>query len=225
MDIGYSFKNGELLQEAMTHPSCNKRTDDGSVINYERLEFLGDSVVGLCVAELLWQRFPEESEGKLAVLHSNLVNTKCLSAIAREIDLGAHIEMDEAEAKSGGRDNARILENVLEALIGAIFLDSKSYEVVADVVERLWGSHICLSKAQKDAKTLLQEWAQKRKKPIPSYRLKSSTGSDHQPVFVFEVQVQDVGKASGEGRSRKQAETEAAQNMLELIEKEYATCE
>ncbi len=218
MKIDYIFKDNKLLEKALRHPSTCK---DNKSDSYERLEFFGDKVISLLIAELLWEKHPNASEAELSVMHSNLVNTKCLAEVASKIDLGSSIQMDAGEELNKGRTNAKILENAIEALIGAIYLDS-DHLTTAKIVRNLWDGHLhdMASIQLRDSKSILQEWAQKNGKPIPEYKVTSEIGNAHNPVFTIEVTVQGIEPASASGTSKKIAQQEAAKNLLKRINNE-----
>lgn len=210
--LGYRFKNPSLLREALTHSSA--RTRHRQALDNERLEFLGDRVLGLAIAELLVCRFPGEREGDLAKRFNPLVCTESCAAAARELDVGADLLMDAGEANAGGRRKDSILAGACEAILAAIFLDG-GFDAAKEVVKRVWLPHI--DKAPEppvDAKTRLQEWAQRLRLPLPRYHLTKSGGPDHAPNFVAEVHVDGHEAARGEGASKKAAEQSAAAAML-----------
>ncbi len=218
MKIDYAFKNQALLKTALTHPSVCK---DNKEQSYERLEFFGDKVLSLIIAKLLWEKHANASEAELSVMHSNLVNTTCLAEIASKIDLGSSINMDAGEIQNKGRTNAKILENALEALIGAIYLDS-DYQATTAIVSELWADHISdiQSTLKRDAKSLLQEWAQKNGKPIPVYKVINEIGDAHNPTFTIEVSVDGLEPVAAEGTSKKTAQQLAAKTLLSKINHE-----
>lgn len=211
--LRHQFRNGDLLTAAMTHAST------GSDRNYERLEFLGDRVLGLIMAELLYGLFPQEPEGHLAKRHAALVQGALLAVVAREINLGDSMILSEAERAAGGADNENMLADALEALIGALYLDA-GLAPCRDLIERLWGERVSiLSAPPQDPKTTLQEWAQGRGLPLPSYELVERTGPDHAPVFTICVTVAGFYPASASGSSRRAAEKESARILLEQLQK------
>lgn len=219
--LEYSFKDAHLLEKALTHPSLSRINREGqNGFNYERLEFLGDGVLGLIIAELLFQLFPEENEGNLAKRHAALVRGETVTEIARELGIGAFMRMAEGEISTGGRENASNLENTLEAIIGAIYLDggidpSKSF------VLKHWTAKAKAMKAPpKDPKTALQEWAQARKLPIPEYKTLKAEGPAHAPEFTIEAVVHGHKSEMATGNSKKLAEKKAAQALLERLESE-----
>lgn len=210
--LGHRFSDSGLLLAAMTHAST------GAVENYERLEFLGDRVLGLVMAELLFKTFPNEAEGDLAKRHAALVQGKLLAEIARTISLGDYLILSGAERSSGGADNENMLADGLEALIGALYLD-QGIEVCQRLICQWWGERLSILTAPpQDPKTALQEWAQGRGLPLPTYELADRSGPDHAPVFVIRVCVQGFEPAQAEGPSRRAAEKDAARFLLERLE-------
>ena len=210
--VGYQFTSRDLLKKALTHASVrqssNKRRDN------ERLEFLGDRVLGLAIAELLSEVYPSASEGELAKLYNRLVRGGTCAAIARELNLGPFLVLSEAEAESGGRDKETILADACEALLGAIFLEA-GYQTARDVVRALWGSRVGASPAEAvDAKSLLQEWAQGQGLELPAYVEVDRQGPDHAPRFTSEVRIKGRKPARGEGASKRAAEQAAATVLL-----------
>jgi ribonuclease-3 len=206
--IGYSFRDPALLRAAMTHSSTGDDT------NNERLEFLGDRVVNLVIAQELYRRFPDEAEGDLAKRHAALVQGKMLAAIARNAGLGAVIILSDAERAAGGNDNENIMADCCEALLGAVFLDT-GLDECRRLVLALWEDRIDnLRKPPRDSKTALQEWAQARALGLPRYVLLSRDGPDHAPRFEVEVQIDGQPQAKGNGTSLRKAEKEAASILL-----------
>ncbi len=207
--MDYQFRNEALKTAAFTHRSS------GHPINNQRLEFLGDRVIGLVVAELLYTRFPGESEGELARRHAGLVCRDTLVAIAISLDLGAALILSPSE-ETEGRTTPSNLEDACEALIGAIYLDG-GYDAAKEVVIDLWTPLLqAHMDPPKDAKTSLQEWLQARSAPLPVYTELSRKGPDHAPYFLMEAE--GAGKkATGEGNSKRVAEQVAALALLELL--------
>lgn len=211
--LGYRFADPDLLAHALTHSSAvspSKRVAQ----DYQRLEFLGDRVLGLSVADMLYRRLPKASEGDLNRSLVRLVRKETCAAMARELDLGRYIRLGEAEARSGGADKEAILSDVAEALFAAIYLDGglgKAY----DVIERLLGDHIeAAVNLRPDAKTTLQEWAQGRGLEPPSYTEVERTGPDHAPEFTISVAIGGFAAVSATGPSKKLAEHKAAEAFL-----------
>jgi ribonuclease-3 len=202
------FSKPTLLTKALTHPSYRRyRIND-----FERLEFLGDRVLGLIVAEMLYQIFPHEKEGDLAKRSASLVNRDVCYEIAQEIQLGDHVKVVGADLNQ----NTSVLSDTLEAVIGAIYLDG-GIEAARQFVEPLWKTHIHSSnKPPKDYKSQLQEWSQRHALGIPQYAVTSTTGPAHNPEFIVEVSVGEH-KAQATGSPRKQAEQEAARLLMERV--------
>ncbi len=218
--LGYHFKNALLLEEALTHPSICIKNQSKSLVkfSYERLEFLGDAVLSLLVAELLMQQFPNEDEGNLAKRRSNLVSGEILAKIAASINLGDKIIMTEAEEKLGGRENPHNLENVLEAVIGSLYLDA-GLEKVKEIIQNIWQVFIDdMSEVPTDPKSKLQEILQKNGEALPKYELIDSYGPQHMLTFKIRLKVHGFEEVIGEGKSKQQAEKEAATLLLEQIE-------
>ncbi len=211
--IGYRFNEAGLIERALTHVSALKgpRNPAGS---YQRLEFLGDHVLGLVVSDMLFRAFPRADEGELSHRLADLVRKETCAEVARVIDLGAAVKLGGAEVQGGGRRRATILADVCEALIGAVFLDG-GYAAAANFVERFWRDRMLTSvRPLRDAKTMLQEWAQARGLPTPSYREVARTGPHHNPEFRVAVDLPDREPAEGHGRSKRAAEQAAAAAML-----------
>jgi len=193
-------------------------TDEGLPFNYERLEFLGDAALGLVIAELLIEAYPQENEGQLAKRQAALVKGEVLATIAKEMDLGPHITMSAGEESTGGRENKRNLENTLEALVGAVYLDG-GIKPVHKLIKHFWSSRLEItSEPPKDPKTALQEWAQKKGYPVPEYKVVEHTGPSHEPHFTIEVHVKNCSVVTGSGKSKKVAEKAAAKLLLKEIQ-------
>jgi ribonuclease III len=223
--IGHAFARPELLTEALTHRSTlpllmqgRRRARRAAVPrNYERLEFLGDRVLGLIVADLLWHRFEREPEGPLTRRYTQLVRRETLAAIAAEIGIGRHVQLSPAEAAAGGARNQGILADVLEAVIAAIYLDG-GFGAASSFVERLWGPRIAeMERPPRDPKTVLQEWAQARElRLLPAYELVATSGPDHAQQFTVAVRVAGH-EASATASSKHAAEIGAAAALLERL--------
>ena len=212
--LGYQFRNEALLRLALTHRSLAR---EGVDISNQRLEFLGDSVLGLTIAEMLYARYPNEAEGDLSKRLVSLVNGEQLARIARTMQLGELIAMSSGEEEQGGRENPSNLEDACEALLGAIYLDG-GIEAARSIVERYWGEQAnAMTSPPKDAKTALQEWAQARGLPLPEYALISSDGPSHAPNFVIEVRVAGQEAMRAEAGVKKQAERLAAEKLLAVL--------
>ena len=210
--LGYTFKDRSLLELALTHASARpslKPNEDN-----ERLEFLGDRVLGLAIAEVLTESFPTASEGELARRFNQLVRAETCVEVALTWELGKLILMSGGEAESGGRRKKTILANACEAVLGAIFLDG-GYGAGREVVHRFWASELGgFDLATPDAKSVLQEWAQGRRLPLPVYLEVAREGPDHAPRFTAEVQIDGVAPERGQGANKRAAEQAAALAML-----------
>jgi ribonuclease-3 len=210
--LGHAFKNRSLIELALTHASARpslKPNEDN-----ERLEFLGDRVLGLAIAELLTASFPEASEGELARRYNQLVRAETCAEIAQDWELGKLILMSGGEADSGGRGKKTILANACEAVLGAVFADG-GYEAARGVVCRFWEPQLdTLELAAPDPKSLLQEWAQGRRLPLPRYLEVAREGPDHAPRFTAEVRIDGVAPEQGQGANKRAAEQAAALAML-----------
>lgn len=211
--LGYKFKSQALLELALTHSS--HRGADATREDNERLEFIGDRVLGLAVAEMLHAAFPKANEGELARRFNRLVRGETCASVGRELELGPYLRLSEGESESGGRDKETILADAVEALLGAIFLDG-GFEKSRAVVRALWENQGGQTlKTITDAKSALQEWAQGCGLSLPSYVETGRTGPDHAPVFTTEVRIKGMTPATGEGASKRAAEQAAAQAFLE----------
>jgi ribonuclease-3 len=211
--LGYRFADPDLLDRALTHSSAvspGKRIER----SYQRLEFLGDRVLGLVVADMLYRRLPKANEGELSRSLNSLVRKETCAAIARELDLGTEMNLGESEARTGGANKDAILGDVAEAVIGAIFCDGglgQAYEIV----ERLFGEHIDhAGNVRADPKTTLQEWAQGRGHEPPLYTEVERTGPDHAPEFTISVKLGNYDPLTATGPSKKLAEHKAAERFL-----------
>jgi len=211
--IGYRFSDLALLNSALSHISALKgsRNRAGS---YQRLEFLGDHVLGLVVSDMLFRAFPKADEGELSRRLADLVRKETCAEIARAIDLGAAIRLGASEANAGGRKRPAILADVCEALIGAVYLDG-GYAAAEAMVGRLWEARMrTTAQPLRDPKTVLQEWAQARGLPTPAYREVARSGPDHNPEFRVAVHLPQLAPAEGSGRSKRSAEQAAAAVMM-----------
>ena len=223
--LGHNFSQPALLAEALTHPSALPAGRKGrqrarraaAPRNYERLEFLGDRVLGLVVADLLWHRFEAEPEGPLTRRYAQLVRRETLAVVAIEIGLDRMIQLSPAEAASGAARSPTILADVLEAVIAAIYLDG-GFDAAFAFVERWWGPRLAdMERPPRDPKTLLQEWAQGRGLPLPEYRLLGTSGPDHALQFTIAVRVAGHDEASATASSKRTAGTAAAAVLLERL--------
>jgi len=212
--LGHSFGQIELLERALTHPSAASpaRADN------QRLEFLGDRVLGLVIAEALLEAYPHEAEGGLAPRLNALVRRETLAEIATEIGLGSHLRLGRSENVSGGRRKAAILADAMEAVIAAMFLDG-GMAVARGFILRRWGARIRAADGTPiDAKTALQEWAQARGLTPPEYQEVARAGPDHAPVFTIRATLESGEEAAGQATSKKAAEQAAAAALLAIVE-------
>lgn len=211
--LGYQFVQPGLLGRALTHKSHGSD-------HYERLEFLGDAVLSLCVSALLYRHFDRSDEGDLTRVRAHLVRQDMLHRLAVQLGLPQLLRLSEGEAKGGGAQRPSILADALEAIFGAVYVDA-GFERAREVVDKLFEpllSESTLEGWTKDAKTALQEWLQGRKLPIPSYRIEATLGKAHEQVFVVVCEVVDLGVAvQGEGTSRRAAEQAAAAQALQQL--------
>lgn len=215
--LGYSFSNPGLLQQALTHSSAVTGRAKGQARgDYERLEFLGDRVLGLIVADLLYHRYENADQGHIARRFNALVRKETLADVAQTLDLGPSIIFSDGERAAGGAEKPAILADVMEAIFGAMFLDG-GLEPVNDLIGRLWADRIeDLQRAPKDAKTQLQEWAHSVGRAQPVYEQAGRSGPDHAPEFTVKV-MSGEAFAIGKGGSKRLAEQEAAQALLSQL--------
>jgi ribonuclease-3 len=211
--LGHRFDDGSLLEQALIHRSSAH--EEGSDRHYERLEFLGDAVLGLVTAEWLFCRRADDAEGALARTKSYIVSAPALAGYARSLGVGDLLRLSVGEERTGGRDKLSLLADALEALFGAAFLDG-GYEAARSAVVRYleWIEMDASATSRQDAKTALQEWLQANGQPLPVYRLVDERGPDHAKRFVVECWVGKRLHGSGSGPSKKQAEQEAAAEAL-----------
>jgi ribonuclease-3 len=218
--IGHTFERVELAAEALTHRGALDRQSALKAAfphGNERLEFLGDRVLSLAVADLLLRLFPHEPEGELARRHAALVRAETLVEIAAAIGLGPYIRLGDSERAQGSTVRPTILADALEALLGAVFLDA-GFAASAVCVQRLWGERLTsLAAAPRDPKTALQEWAQARRLPLPAYREVGRDGPPHAPLFVVDVAIKGHEPAQARGGSKREAERLAAIALLERL--------
>ncbi len=208
------FKNQELYLQALTHRSWVNENNGKRGTN-ERLEFLGDAVLEFVVSKHIYERFPDKEEGFLTALRSNLVNTKNLSKVAIKLDLGKEIFLSKGEEDGGGRENASLLADTVEAIIGALFLDSGIESSDKFIMENILIEAENMSqKPLKDPKSLLQEKVQSQNLSAPKYQVVSEEGPDHNKNFVVEVLIDGKVEAKGNGKSKSEAEQDAASNAL-----------
>jgi ribonuclease-3 len=210
--IGYKFADKALLERALTHISA---VSGGSRTNsYQRLEFLGDHVLGLVVSDMLYRAFPRANEGELSRRLADLVRKETCADVARAMDLGPALKLGSSESNAGGRLRTTILGDACEALVGAVYLDG-GYKAAEALIARFWGERMQKPlRSLRDPKTMLQEWAQARGLPTPAYREVSRTGPHHKPKFSVTVVLPNRPPAEGIGSSKRAAEQAAAAAML-----------
>lgn len=221
--LGYRFRQPDWLERALTHSSRKSEAGEARSIDNERLEFLGDRVLGLVVSEFLWRNFPEWDAGILSRSKARLVSTRSLGEAAQRLDLGRYLRLGRGEEKTGGREKPNLLADAYEAVIAAIYLDG-GLEAAAHFLQ-----HSLLDPAmahepsllgQADHKSALQEWLQRRGMGLAEYRVVKETGPDHQKTFFVEVRLGKNRLAASEGMSKKEAEQNAARLALERLERE-----
>lgn len=213
--LGYQFQQQELLKQALTHRSVSQRH------NYERLEFLGDSLLGMIIAEYLYLRFPLEKEGRLTRMRATLVRQESLAKIAKDLKLSHSLILSVGELKSGGHNRESILSDVVEAIIGAIFLDCQQLEILKSIVLKWYQPYleeIEPGDQLKDPKSRLQEYLQAKKLPLPIYDVVQIQGDAPNQHFTIHCQVEGLSIVKGEGASRRFAEQAAAAEILKLLE-------
>jgi len=212
--LAYQFSDPELAQLALTHRSAN-------ATHNERLEFLGDALLGFIVAQTLFALNPQASEGELSRMRSALVNKNALAAAARSLGIGEYLQLGTGEASSGGRDRDSILADAVEALIAAIYLDG-GIDACTAFVKKISESKLAIDTAvtdQKDAKTRLQEFLQAQGKSLPKYQVVEITGAPHEQLFHIRCSLESQGtEAEGTGSSKREAEQAAAKKILDSIE-------
>lgn len=214
--LGHKFHDPAILASALRHSSLGSRaaTADG----FDRLEFLGDRVIGLVVAEMLLAGYPKDGEGDIARRHARLVNRDSLARLARAIDLGRYLRLSPGEAQSGGRDNPGVLADAFEAMIAAVYRDGGMSAARDFLVPQFAPLMAEVVIPPRDAKTALQEWAQGRGLNLPSYRTVEMSGPAHRPRISVEVQIQGLPPQQAEGPSRRAAEQAAAAALLTLAQ-------
>lgn len=211
--LGHRFRDPQLLTRALTHGSATARPGAAGG-SYQRLEFLGDRVLGLVVATMLHHAFPKAEEGELARRLNQLVRRETCADVARDLALGDALVLGESEAQTGGKRKTAILADVCEAVIAAVYLDG-GLEAAQTLIERHWGPRMRTHAGPlRDAKTMLQEWAQARGKPAPRYDVLDRSGPDHAPSFTVGVTIEGEAPATGHGSSKRAAEQTAAESIL-----------
>ena len=208
--LGYRFADPALLATALTHMSA----EESRLASYQRLEFLGDRVLGLSVADLLFRQFPQSEEGNLSRRLADLVRKETCAEVAQSWNLGQFMRLGEGEILGGARKNKAILADACEAIIGAVFIDG-GYDAARALVERAFGERMLKPvRPLRDAKTALQEWAQGRGYPTPTYSERGRSGPDHAPVFVVAARITGLADAEARGPSKRLAEQAAAETFL-----------
>ena len=217
--LGYKFRNITLLQNALTHSSYANERWHNSLLSNERLEFLGDSILGMVVAQYLYANFPDRPEGELTRMRADMVCETSLANIAARLNLGEHLLLGHGEERFGGRNRASILADAVESVIAAAFLDG-GMEPAADIITRFVLCDVPVTKLHNaDYKTALQELVQQKKNQTLCYRLVGESGPDHDKVFVAQVLLNDQVVGEGTGSSKKRAEQDAARIALEQLQK------
>ncbi len=212
--IGHRFGDRDLIARALTHLSAPAAGGPGRAQSYQRLEFLGDRVLGVAVAQMLYEAYPQASEGELSMRLAKLVRRETCAAVAEEWDVGPHVAMGQGEARAGGRKKAAILSDICESIIGAVFLDA-GFEAARELVTRSWRARMDADvEPERDAKTAVQEWAQARALASPRYVEAARSGPAHAPHFVMQVILGGYEPESGEASSKRAAEQAAAQAFL-----------
>ena len=217
--LDYSFSNEELLLQAIRHPSYVYEKEDPTISDNQRLEFLGDAVINLAISYLLMKSFPEMKEGDLSKYRASLVSENGLNHIAQILELGDYLLLGKGEELTDGRNKSSILSDAIEALIGAIFIDSgysNALRVIAQLFQPLI-DEIGLSKLSNDFKTELQERSQEVFQTIPEYRLVKEEGPDHDKTFYVEVYLKGSLLGRGKGKNKKEAEQNAANEALACL--------
>lgn len=210
--IGYEFSEYDVLERALTHASVRKNSDDA--FHYERLEFLGDRVLGVCIAEMIFKKFPDAEEGELSLRLNALVKGKTLAEISDRLQLHEFIRTGGDLKQLTGKRMQSIRADVLEALIASIYLDG-GLSAAAAFIERFWATRIDdKNSARRDSKTALQEWTHSKKMGTPKYQEVERSGPDHDPEFTVRVLVNGLETVTGNGRSKRAAEQDAARQLL-----------
>lgn len=216
--IGYTFKDLNLLRQALVHSSATEQR----LKSNERMEFLGDRILGLILAELLLESYLDEAEGEISYRFTALAQRDALATVAGNIGLAEHLSLSNGEHLTGGRENPGLLADATEAVIAAIYMDG-GLEAARTFVHTNWtGMMRDNHRPPKDPKTTLQEWAQGRGLGLPTYRVIGQEGPDHQPIFNVEVTVESQPILSGQGSNKRAAEQAAAEALLNTIDKEQS---
>lgn len=211
--LGHEFEQEALLVDALTHRSFRNERPALARADNERLEFLGDAVLGMGVAALLADAYPDAGEGALTRLRADVVCEASLAAVARELGVGEALRLGKGEERSGGRDKPRLLASAMEAIVGAVLTDG-GHEPALALVERLFADQVAQASGRRDVKSRLQEWAQRVHGATPIYRVLRAEGPDHERVFHVAVELEGQPLAEGQGRSKAEAERRAARKAL-----------
>lgn len=217
--LNYCFKNKELIQQALKHRSFLSVTNECRLRSNERLEFLGDAVLGMIVTEYLFKKFPTKEEGELTAIKSLLVSRKILARVSTELGIGAFMLLNDAEEKSGGRERASIIADAFEAIVGAIYLDGGLETTVNFIREQLLDltDEILTEEHYKNFKSILLEYSQSQNLGLPQYIVRNEEGPDHEKLFTIEVRINNQVLGIGKGNSKKGAEQISAKNALKNL--------
>ncbi len=215
--IGHKFADKALLERALTHISAISGGPQNRASSYQRLEFLGDHVLGLVMSDMLYRAFPKANEGELSRRLADLVRKETCAEVARAMDLGPQLKLGSSESHAGGRLRTTILADACEALVGAVFIDG-GYDAAEEMIGTFWKERMLTpTRPLRDSKTMLQEWAQARGLPTPAYQELARTGPHHDPEFRVAVVLPDRPPAEGLGNSKRAAEQAAAAAMLTRV--------
>ncbi len=218
--LGYVFKDHRLLMNACTHRSFTNENPTAPCPDNERLEFLGDAVLQLCISEELMNRFPTYTEGRLSKMRAAVVNEHCLANLAKKFGLGECLLLGKGEESSGGREKSSLLADAFEALMAAVFLDG-GYERASELIRGLFAQLITEGSGAgphfQDYKSALQEYCQNRFHETPRYLLQSESGPDHDKTFAVEIRIAGMMETTGAGKSRKEAEQQAAKKAWDFF--------
>lgn len=223
--LGVSFSNSDLLEEALTHRSYLNENPGWPFAHNERLEYLGDAALELAVTEALFERFPNDDEGMLTSIRAALVNYQMIGTVAQELNLGTHLYLSRGESRDTGKAREVILANAMEAVIGAVYLD-RGYDATKQVIAAWVLKHLdeVLEKGlYRDPKSTLQELVQEKHRVTPTYRILKQHGPDHQKIFSVGVFIRDEQIAIGNGTSKQEAETNAAEQALKKLKEKKAS--
>lgn len=218
--IGYQFADKALADRALTHISALSGGPQNRVSSYQRLEFLGDHVLGLVISDMLYRAYPKANEGELSRRLADLVRKEACAEVAKAMDLGPALRLGNSESHAGGRLRTTILADACEGLIGAVFIDG-GYTAADELVAKFWKERMIKTvRPLRDAKTMLQEWAQARGMQPPVYHVLGRSGPDHAPVFEIEAKLENGASAKGRATSKRAAQQGAAQGLLDKLGQE-----